>query len=362
MHIFRWRHAPRLALGALAATVLMSAAVASSGAAVAAPGDTTSGTLYFTQYGNQGNTCTNTGSSVCPYNVFKVSYTYDPSASGQRLVLGQLTNVANLPGADGIILTPNNTLLVGGQYSGKIYEITTSGTSVGSASTKISEVDEITLNGSTIYAGGNETSSSAGSTLDTVTYPGLTQSNTSTLPGGVTQLAFAPGLPGQAMYTSSGYNGNGSVWMLDTTSGAATELIRNAPYAHGITYDPYSGDFILAGNNEIAEVSTSGTLVSVWRAPDLTGSFPSVFDQVSVDGEGHLFAAANNGNLYFIDYSAHPQDLADGTNYIQHQFLTNNLDDIVNALPEVPFAGLLPLLLVPAIAILRRRSRRPRLA
>lgn len=362
MRIFRWWHAPRLALGALAATVLMSATVTWSGAALAAPGSATSGTLYFTQYGNQGNTCTNTGSSVCPYNVFKVSYTYDPSAPAPRLVLGSITNVANLPGADGIILTPNRTLLVGGQFSGKIYEITTSGTSVGTASTKISEVDEITLNGSTIYAGGDETSSSAGTTLDTITYPGLTQSGTSTLPGGVTQLAFAPGMPGQAMYTSSGYNGNGSVWMLDTTTGTATELITNAPYAHGITYDPYSGDFILAGSNEIAEVSTSGTLVSVWQAADLGGSLPNVFDQVSVDGKGHLFAAANNGDLYFIDYSAHPQDLAAGTNYVQHQHLVNNLDDIVNSLPEVPFAGFLPLLLVPAIAILRRRSRRPRLA
>jgi hypothetical protein len=48
-----------------------------------------------------------------------------------------------------------------------------------------------------------------------------------------------------------------------------------------------------------------------------------------VDGHGHLFAANNDGDLLFIDYSA-SGNIGNVANYTKQQFLAASLDDIVN--------------------------------
>src|SRR4029078_12127501 len=51
------------------------------------------------------------------------------------------------------------------------------------------------------------------------------------------------------------------------------------------------------------------------------------FDQGTVDGQGPLFAATNNGLLLFVDYS-NTSLVCDLNNFSASPFLNTNLDDV----------------------------------
>src|ERR1700692_3713332 len=67
------------------------------------------GTLYYTNFQGGGD------------NVNKFSFSYDQGT--QSLTLGPVTGISTTPGADGIIFAPDGSLLVGGQVTGKVYDV-----------------------------------------------------------------------------------------------------------------------------------------------------------------------------------------------------------------------------------------------
>jgi hypothetical protein len=109
--------------------------------------------------------------------------------------------------------------------------------------------------------------------------------------------------------------------------------------SHGVTYDSFSDCFILSSANKIWQVcpKTDGKFhiaAKVTTPVDCTHPTGNIYcsfnnwDQTSVDGKGHLFAANNDGDLYFIDYSA-TKNIGTAS-YTKLQFLAVSLDDIVN--------------------------------
>lgn len=274
---------------------------------LAAHADNLTGTLYFTTFG---------GGS----NVHSVGYTYVPNTS---FTLGSVTNLTPTPGADGILFDPQNgKLVVGGQSTGNLSEEAPTGGPVTS-----------------VHVG------SAGQSY----HLALTQGNTSiwNLPNGGSAFISVVGLPfgtngtsysvvgpdtdirgviwdplvSQYFYTTAcdGCTGNfgtitfnGSVF---TTSRVASGL-----FAHGITFDPFTGDLIINSANTVQQITPGGVVLGT-----LTHN-GSQFDQAAVDGKGHLFVASNNGDLEFVDYSSTGNI---GTaSFTNNQFLANTLDDI----------------------------------
>lgn len=285
----------------------------------------TSGTMFFTTFaGGQ--------------NVNKVSFSYNGTNS---FTLGTPSGVASTPGADGIIFAPDGDLLVGGQGNA-VYKVNpTTGTFTG------------------VNAGGTNA-------FHIMLDPNKTQAWTSGIPGtpatiplspsfanGTAHpLAFASGAPafidtiawdksGNAFYTSSGSGGFGTFGKIDLTTFVVTPEITGLPAAHGMSFDPFSGDLILFGDNHISQIDPLAPTV---LKSDFTG-FGGTFDQGSVDGKGNIFAANNDGNLVFMDYSGSGL-VGSGTNFVSNQFLAGALDDVAplagpGSNPQVPEPGTL---------------------
>jgi hypothetical protein len=102
----------------------------------------------------------------------------------------------------------------------------------------------------------------------------------------------------------------GHVGMLNTATGVTTcfksgGLCTVFNGVHGGVYDPFTKDLIVFGWNQINQINPiTGALVASETVAALnTGN--GNFDQGAVDGFGHLFIswAANNGDIYFEDYS-----------------------------------------------------------
>ena len=323
-------------------------------AASAAPGGAISGELYFTTFQNQG-TCSGAN---CTPNVFKVGYQYNGT---NTFTLGTPQIITTTKGADGIVFTSSGRhLLIGGQSSGQVFEVDPSTGATTSVNSGLSADYHLTLSpsGTTVYTAGlpGNAATVPVSPLANGTEHQITGQDTS-----ITQIAFVPGETGYAYYTSSNENGNGSFGVLNLGTYQTTRLISNLPAAHGMVYDPYTGDLILSGADEVAQISPSRThpvVVSTLTVPNLSGGSQGHFDQATIDGAGHLFVASNGGQLLFVDYSASGL-VGNPHNFSSLQFLHSNLDDIVNQLPEVPYAAALPLAALPALIWLRRRRRRP---
>jgi hypothetical protein len=92
--------------------------------------------------------------------------------------------------------------------------------------------------------------------------------------------------------------------------------------AHGVSFDPFSGDIITNSATEIDQVDpNTGAILS---SLNFTGA---EFDQAAEDGKGHLFVASNDGRLAFVDYDATAGKLIGGAgNFKSIQFLAANLE------------------------------------
>jgi hypothetical protein len=122
----------------------------------------------------------------------------------------------------------------------------------------------------------------------------------------LTGLAF---VGSTAYYTSSGAAGTGSFGTVNLATGDTTQLFAGVDAAHGILFDPFTGDLILVGDSEIRQYDPVG---GVFVAEiDVAGN---QFDQAAADGKGHLFVASNDSDLFFIDYSG-TSDLDAGGNF-----------------------------------------------
>lgn len=339
----------RAALRTLVPMLLLVSLPAAAAMAQDRGGTPAQGEIYFTTFQNQG-TC---AGNSCTTNVWKVSYNYDGNAT---FTLGSPAAVATTPGADGIVFQPGSAtnLLVGGQSSGQVFLVNSGTGSYTGVDSGIAADYHLTISpsGAHVYTAGipGTLTELPANPLGAGTPLTITGDNTQ-----ITELAFVPGMPNMAFYTSSTPTGNGDFGELNLTTMVTTRLIGNLPAAHGIIYDPYTRDLILSGANEIAQIDPTNpsTVLSSY-----TDSTPNTqFDQATVDGAGHLFVASNNdGNLLFMDYSR--SGLVGSSGFETEQFLASSLDDLVNQLPEVPFAAALPLVALPVWYALSRRRRR----
>jgi hypothetical protein len=210
--------------------------------------------------------------------------------------MGSATNIASTPGADGIIFDPAGNLLVGGQGSGKVYEVNpTTGvfTSVSPCSSCDASSYHLALNpnGNAFYT------SDFGGALDTVPLPfGTTgtQHAVTGSDGGITQLAFAPN--GNVFYVNGSPNGFGNIGLINLTTDVTTRLDSSVQPAHGIIYDPFTGLITLFGAGETGTIDQNGNNLKT------SAALNADFDQGAVDGQGHALVAGNN-QITFIDYS-----------------------------------------------------------
>lgn len=298
----------------VAASVVALAGVMQAGQADAG---TITDTLYFTTY-NSGNQDVWTTTATYSGNGTAGNGTFSP---------GTPTNLASTPGADGIVLNPNNNqLLVGGQSTGSIYQVNPAGGNQYTTLNAGMNAYEITVDpsGNYVWGGGSEgptntiTKVPLNPTGGTPTVTQVTGSNTS-----VTHITFAPNLaPGTAYYTSGTNGGSGNFGTIDLATGVTTAILSNVSYAHGMVYDPFSGDLFVGGGNEIAQINplTDAVVASI----TLGGSVQ--LDQGAVDGNGNLFWADNNGNMIYINYAASNKMLS-ASDYVYNSHFMSQLDD-----------------------------------
>lgn len=242
---------------------------------VAAASQPTNGTIYFTCYANQGTSGSNcTGGN----DVQKATYTY----SGTSLVVGPPVGVANTQGADGIQFLPNGDLIVAGQQSGTISEITPSGALVKQVSAGVPEADHISVSPAGLYgvnpiitAGGYE---GHGMAVLPVGSDGTISAGTScALSLNGTPLTAAEEqsfvldtvvwVGTQAYFTESSpsnlYGGYGTFGAIDiiypggstpSCSANLIPLLTDLPSAHGMAYDSYSNSILTFGSQMIAQI------------------------------------------------------------------------------------------------------------
>ena len=338
---------------------------------VSAASQPTSGTIYFTCYANQGSSGSNcTGGN----DVQKATYSY----TGTSLTVGSPVGVANTQGADGLQFLPNGDLVVAGQQSGTVSEITPGGTLVKQVSAGVPEADHISVSPAGLYGanpiitvGGYEGHGMAvlpvGSdgTISAGTSCALSLSGTLLTPAEEQSFVLdsVVWVGSQAYFTESSpsnlFGGYGTFGAIDITytggscSANLIPLLPALPSAHGMAYDPYSNSILTFGSQMIAQIKVGGaaapsaSIVSeitfggqaCYETPScyqyagpVGSSSNNMFDQGAVDGTGHIFVSNNNGNMVFVDYSQIASGLIAGTStnrpFVSDQFETTAMDDV----------------------------------
>jgi hypothetical protein len=119
----------------------------------------------------------------------------------------------------------------------------------------------------------------------------------------------------------------GTIVFNDATHTAVLTKIGGGYFAHGISFDPFTGDVIVNSATTIQQLDANGNILS---SITVAGE---QFDQAAEDGHGHLFAASNFGDLLFVDYDKSGL-IGAASNFTSDQFLAGGLDDIA------PLSGL----------------------
>jgi uncharacterized repeat protein (TIGR01451 family) len=114
---------------------------------------------------------------------------------------------------------------------------------------------------------------------------------------------------------------------LGASSATATRIQPYLPGAHGMAFDPYTGNMMIFGANYIYQAAVTRTNFTIVSQLDLGGRGIIDLDLGQVDGKGHLFVADHSGYVVFLDYSQtrvinHP------ANYMQLAYLDAHLDDV----------------------------------
>ncbi len=283
----------RKLLGMISALV---AGLSLVGAAPAVFADSTTGDIFYTTFSGTDR-------------VFKRSYSYDGALTltyGPQITISSTTD--GLGGADGLIFDPTNTnfLIVGGQNN-DFYRVDANTPHVavldsGDASVGVSaNIFHVVADSSGTAAWGTDIPG-ANPVKIALTGAGFGASSLITVSGAeiaITGIAFDGA--GKAYYTNAPAPGGGDFGTIDLSTGATALLVPGLPAAHGIQFDPFTGDLILFGDSHITQLTTAGGLVSDL---DLSG-MGLTFDQGTVDGNGHLFVASNSGSkMTFLDYSS----------------------------------------------------------
>ena len=309
------------------------------------------GTLYFTSYYNS-------SASNNPSGVHSRSVSYDGAGS---LTLGKtvdLVTFAPRVGADGIVFTGDGFLAVGGEGN------------------LVHKVDPIRINTFTNVAAGNTGAFHMMVAPDGTIYssgiPGTPASYRSDLSGGGTAhplsgddrsidtIAWSD--PHHAFYTSSGAGGVGDFGVIDLNTFHTTRIFSNLPAAHGMVFDPYTGDLVLFGAKHITQIDpVTHSIVSDLNLSGNQYPFGSdAFDQGTTDGLGHFFVANNSGYLAFLDITKSRR--VGNPDFLRTPFLGSQLDDIAPLIGpgSVPEPGSAMLLASGALVLFGfRHFRRP---
>lgn len=286
-----------------------------------AKADGTSGNLFFTTFiGGAGGT-----------NVWTATYSF----TGTTFTLGAPTPVAATAGADGLLFAPDGNLIIAGQGTNQLHEITTAGVPVNTVNAGTGAYHlGLSGTGGTLYTLWNGPGSG-----------GLTAIAATTLSGGGLAVAGTPYTVSCAVgttcitdvrgvvfdphnatwyYSTAGDGASGTfgtVTFNDVTHTATLTQLLSGVFAHGVSFDPFTNDIIMNSAGVVQQFDpSSGTIVST-----LTGI--GNFDQAAEDGKGHLFVASNSGFLEFVDYDATGLIGAPG-NFTAEPGLISFLDDI----------------------------------
>jgi hypothetical protein len=304
----------------------------------------TSGTLYFTTYNG-------------PDRVHDVTFSFNGASFG----LGSVANIVggNGIGADGLVFTGDNNLAVGGQGN-SVYKVDPNGvnptTSVNAGGTSAYHM-MVSPNGTIWSSGIPGTPASYNANLTVNGTPHVIHDAAGNVVN-LDTISWATADPNQAFYTSSGPAGDGTFGRLDLSTMIASPLLLNLPAAHGMTFDPYTGDLVLFGANHVTQIDpTTGAIIH-----DATLSASETFDQGTSDGKGHLFIASNSGDLLFLDITTGKNVAA--PDFSSTQFLMTALDDVAplsgggsQTVPDAGSTALLLLLSVVGLGTLRIRLR-----
>ena len=314
------------ALGACLALFALSPAAAQT----EAPAPTAvSGELFYTTFE--------------PPAVKKVSFTYDES--GFRI--GRRVLIAKLPGADGIVFAPNGKLIVGGGSTGMVFQVDPESGDVQSVKSGAPNAFHVSVDPS----GAHVWTAGLPGPLAEVPLEPFADGTVRTVTGDdplVTSVGFALG---KAFYTTSDLNGGGNFGRIDLTAMRTERLMADLRGAHGITFDESTASLFLFGSFSILQIDSG--------SPDVISSQRNFlglrFDQGTVDGRGHLFAADNGGKLVFVDYSA-TRKIGDDRNRVETRFLDPGLDDLApltgpGARPEAESKSRTPLFLLVGIGL-----------
>jgi hypothetical protein len=367
-----------IALGLLLSTVLSSFVPAAHAATII------SGNLYYTTFQAQGG--------PAGPNVYKTAFVYD---STPALTFSADCLVASLMGADGLILDPNDstykTLIVGEQKANLVASIAV-GPNLGSNSCPAIGVTERKADGTVATGQAYALATPNKNTLWMIPNdpgPNPNHINVASLPltadgvphtvtgaDGIGGIAN-PVLTGVAFMGTQGYYGDANdgvadghfgtissgfvtarVAVVDDTVSGTTDLNGSLP-THGMTYDRYSGCIIASGANQIWQLCPGGVGGAASdgkfhvRAKIVTGFYcvppgttdplndncgGSNWDQATTDSAGHMFAANNNGDVLFVDYSSNASRLINGNMgganpvYQTERYLRAALDEVIDPL------------------------------
>jgi hypothetical protein len=272
------------------------------GVTLATRGGGASGELYFTTY-------THTA-------LYKVGYRFD----GGTPRFGRQVLVAKLPAADGVGFEPDGTAMVGGQATGTVLAVDPGSggfTSVpsGCPGSFLLALDPL---GDTVYTAGDP-----GALCKLPTDPLRPGAPVRLHGDDVTITGVAFDGSGQAFYTTGPPDGAGNFGTLDVATGTTSRALTQIAAGHGMTYDRVTGTLYLFGGGTLMQVDPANPhrVLSTMTIPGLQ------IDQGTTDGNGHLFAASNYGQLVVVDDLASGR-LGDPRNKVTVVPLHPDLDDI----------------------------------
>ena len=255
----------------------------------------------------------------------------DYSLSGDTLSVGSASArvLASLPAADGLAFAPDGDLLVGGGDTGNVFKINPTTGAVVTEPSGIKTAFHVTVSpdGSTAWTAGLP------GELAKVPLRPFGPGTRVPLRGDDAAVSTIGFTPTGAFYTESNSFGSGNFGTFDPATGTTHRTQLNLRGAHGFAYDPYSKHILLFGSYRIVEIDPAhpDTLLSQRDVANMS------FDQGVVDGQGHLMAASNSGDLVYIDYAATGQLTAKSPG--SKAFLDTNLDDIATHFAPLPVAA-----------------------
>ena len=339
--------------------------------------------LVYTQY-NFSGTVASAGSVHAQYTFATDVLTL----SGNTSLISQGTD-PTFTGADGIVVNPNNgDLLIGNggvvAGTGEIFQITPSGSKASPYSIIVDGASSVSdpraYNLLIVPTNGTKNGFPAGALIVTpkdygVPYidivpisPVLSNGTAYPVTGDdiyLTGIGFGP--DGTAYYGSGTESSNAGNFgtIIFTGTQFVTHRLFGQPvngdgrggviYAgtHRLSLDPVTGDIFTVGGNTIGQYDPNANVFHVLPIYGPAGYFQ--FNQLLLDGQGHLFVTAccggmgdsqnGEGDLLVLDYSTAPGHLIDASSGIRYAyaFLATNLSSIAanpsSSGPPPPFSA-----------------------